>query len=408
MRVKRPVVFIVRVFVPALSALLVGGCAGERLAYDDAQYAAPPPARHADGDADQDDGLSDVVPAGEEDDTPVSVLTINSDAITVEDILRPIRADLESAAQNMPPAEYQRYLISRVEDRVRMVARNTLLYQEAEKDLVEQQHQIVDDYVDQRIRERVNGEFGGRQTRFESALREQGSSLAEEREQIRRDVLVMHWLRTTIHRRIADPTRDELWEVYVEQKGELAKPERRRMQIIEIAHASMLGEAAAQPGGPEPMQAKRAACEKAAALLTRLREGADFGELAKEHSTGPHAARGGDWGWVTRNGLREQWRPVLDALFALPSMQLPSEVVETEDACVIVQAADIQPAEQPDFESLQPELMERYREAQFGRLVEKEVMRLQERAQIYPRRIGRFMQAIANAAPAPSFSSASR
>lgn len=40
--------------------------------------------------------------------------------------------------------------------------------------------------------------------------------------------------------------------------------------------------------------------DEAMRLLTRLQDGADFAKLAKQHSTGPSGAKGGDLGWFEK------------------------------------------------------------------------------------------------------------
>lgn len=67
---------------------------------------------------------------------------------------------------------------------------------------------------------------------------------------------------------------------------------------------------------------------KAEEVLAQLREGADFAELAKEHSEDPgNADNGGDLGWVTRGMMDPAFE---DASFALQTGELSPQPVKSE------------------------------------------------------------------------------
>ena len=71
-----------------------------------------------------------------------------------------------------------------------------------------------------------------------------------------------------------------------------------------------------------------AARRDAAEVLTQLRDGADFAELAKEHSEDPgNAANGGDLGWVSRGMMDPAFE---EASFALQVGELAPEPVKSE------------------------------------------------------------------------------
>ncbi len=335
------------------------------------------------------------------DGSPVSVLAINDHRIGVDQVLKPIRDDLAERARRMPPAEYGRYLVNAIQARVRTLARDTLLIQEASKDLTEQEESYIADLVDQQIRKQVNRDFAGRQARFERALAQGGSSLADRRAELRRELVITRWLQLTINRRISDPTRDELWSAYASQKDALTKPPRRDMLIIEIAKESKMPEGVTHPDATTLRKCRESALEDARAARAGITSGGAFADEAAKHSTGWHKKSGGRFGWVTRDGVRQRLAPAVEALFTLPDTSTPSDIIETPDAFFIVQAAAIDAGEQPDFRSLQPRLVEHYRQARFNELVEEFVGKLQDDATIRPLDITRFFRAVALAAPQP-------
>jgi hypothetical protein len=85
------------------------------------------------------------------------------------------------------------------------------------------------------------------------------------------------------------------------------------------------------------------------ALLARLREGADFAELAREHSQDPGSAeQGGDLGWFERG---QMVRPFDEAAFALDAGEV-SDVVETPFGFHIIRSEE---RETPEFEEVREE-----------------------------------------------------
>lgn len=338
----------------------------------------------------------------DEDTGMVSLLVINGQTITVDEILDPIRSDLVERAQAMPPERYGAYLVDRLENQVRVLARDALLYEAASKGLTDQEQEGLEKFVDQAVRDRINEKFAGRQTRYERALAQEGRSMEDDRERIRRGLLISRWLQQTVVRRITDPTRDELWKFYEDRKESLSAPPRRRMLLVEIPILAELPKDVNAPTEEQLQEARAAAWAKADQARGELLAGAEFAQVAMKYSKGLYAKAGGRWGWVTRDGVRERWAPAVKALFDLPAVGTPSDIVETPESCFIVQAAEIETARQADFESIQPQLTQQFREAQFRRLIDEEVSELHAKAHIEPRNVGRFLRAVAAAAPQPS------
>jgi parvulin-like peptidyl-prolyl isomerase len=319
-------------------------------------------------------------------DTPVSRLFINDDKIEVEDLLRPIRPALSEAAGSLTSSAYSRLLHDRITDEFRRQARTLLLYQEASKRLSAREEELLQGFVDDAVRKRVNGEFEGRQARYERALAEQGLTLLQDRERIRRELVVVRFLQQTVTPRVLDPTRAELVRFFEERKGELSKPERRKMSLIEV------------PLGDSGGGVNAAAHDAITRAQAELNGGGDFATAARKYSKGLHADEGGAWDWLSRGSVREHWEPAVDQLFLLQAGEI-SPIVETAEALFIVRCDAIEPAVEPDFEALQPDLVQAYRDLQFNRLVDERVRELQQKAVFVPENAGRFLQAVADAAP---------
>lgn len=139
---------------------------------------------------------------------------------------------------------------------------------------------------------------------------------------------------------LADPvTEPELRRLYEQDPGQFRRPLEVRLRQIVVD----------EPGLAENLRA-------------RLRRGANFEALAREHSIGPEAARGGDMGRIRPVDLPASFRPA----FVLEPGQI-SDVVRTEYGFHIFQAVDRRPASQLAFEDvrdrIERELLEERRQA---------------------------------------------
>ncbi len=323
-------------------------------------------------------------PAGEIVDP--TVLVINGDTLTVEDILKPVRGELERKAASLTPARYHTEMQESLANRIRSEARDLLLYQQASRRVSEPEQQAFDKYVDQEIRDIVNKKYGGRQTRYEKELAANGSSLSQERDRIRRDLIIIRYLRQTVSSNVAEPTRAELWHFFQEHKAELAKAERREMHLIEQSKDAE---------GRTTLEQARA----------ELAAGQPFDAVARKLSQGALAVTGGNWGLIGKGSVREKFEPAVDVLFRLDAGQT-SDIIETADALFIVRCGQIERGEEPDFEKMQPALARRYNDFQFNLHVDELVAKLQSTAVIRPEDINLFLQRVVDAAPKAAFAGA--
>jgi parvulin-like peptidyl-prolyl isomerase len=109
-------------------------------------------------------------------------------------------------------------------------------------------------------------------------------------------------------------TEAEMEKFYAENPDKFMRPDAARARHILIQAA------------PGEAEAREAARRRAAELLAKIRGGADFAALAREHSEDSSAQAGGDLGWFPR---RQMVKPFEDAVFALEPGQI-SDIVETE------------------------------------------------------------------------------
>lgn len=96
--------------------------------------------------------------------------------------------------------------------------------------------------------------------------------------------------------------------------------------------------------------------DKALSLIEELNNGADFADLAKEHSTGPTQSKGGDLGYFTKG----QMVPEFDkAVFAMKKGEYTKEPVKTNFGWHVILVEDLRKQEAPEFEAVKDQLENR-------------------------------------------------
>lgn len=115
--------------------------------------------------------------------------------------------------------------------------------------------------------------------------------------------------------------------------------------------------------------------EEAKKLIEELNGGADFAELAKEHSTGPTGKNGGDLGWFDAG---QMVKPFSEAVKASEPGKVIQTPVETQFGWHVIELEEKRAKQPPTFESVRQKLLA---EAQRQSLSEY-VNQLREQAKI--------------------------
>jgi peptidyl-prolyl cis-trans isomerase C len=100
----------------------------------------------------------------------------------------------------------------------------------------------------------------------------------------------------------------------------------------------------------------------AVALVEELKGGADFVELAKEHSTGPSGPSGGDLGWFTAQAMVE---PFSNAVAALENGAFTTEPVQTQFGWHVIFREDSRDSAPPPLDSVRDVLKQRVEQTKF-------------------------------------------
>lgn len=191
------------------------------------------------------------------------------------------------------------------------------------------------------------------------------AQLPEEYQQIPPDALFQGILEQLIQQTAVADGAGEL-----SKAGHLALENERRALIVGealtgIATAALTEEALeaayeAAFAGAEPEEEYNASHilveteETAAELLTEIQGGADFGDMAREHSTGPSGPNGGDLGWFGKGMMVPEFEAAVIALEA----GAVSEPVQTQFGWHLVKLNETRQKDAPTLEEVRGQLVE--------------------------------------------------
>jgi len=334
-------------------------------------------------------------------------LVIRDDVIRAEDFWIETREGLLAKARELRGDEFQKLVVEQSFRWINDKIADALLYHRAALRIDPKMEKRVDRFVDGEMRRVVTTEFDGVQRKFERYLESRGSSLKEERERRRRQLVIAAYLETEIKPKIAEPTRAELVAAFEANQEDWSKPARRRMSLIDIRDSEFLPKGSRAPTREESRLAREKTREAARTVRSELDRGTPFDELAKKYSHGLHAEEGGSWGWVTLEGVRERFKPALQRLGTLQQGQV-SQPVETSDGIFLVRCDELDPGFHPTFEAVQPRLEERHFQTEYNRLMAELVFKLRKEVGLDSRTLEQFHVATVDKALKKTADSAGR
>jgi len=209
-----------------------------------------------------------------------------------------------------------------------------VLYQQSQKEGVKVDDQAINTQIET-IKKRFSDEAA-----YKKALEGMDISEQEIRAQIQRGLAVNQLLDTHVLQKIT-VTEEEGKKYYDDNPNLFKQPEQVKASHILIKVASDAKES-------EKIQARK----KIETVQKKVRQGEDFGLLAKDNSEGPAAQREGDIGYFSRG---QMVKPFEDAAFALNVGEV-SGIVETQFGYHLIKATDKKPARTIPYAEVQPML----------------------------------------------------
>jgi len=106
--------------------------------------------------------------------------------------------------------------------------------------------------------------------------------------------------------------------------------------------------------------------EEAKAVIVELDAGKDFAELAKEKSTGPSAAQGGELGYFTKGRMVPEFEAVA---FTLKAGEYAKEPVKTQFGWHVIKLEDRRETAPPEFDAISDQVRQLVMRERYGDLI---------------------------------------
>jgi peptidyl-prolyl cis-trans isomerase SurA len=242
------------------------------------------------------------------------VAVVGDDVITAIDLDKSIsrtkvqmaRMKASGQGQDIPPGQLRRLSLERLID-------DKIFEKEVKRQKLSVSKGELDHYIDRIMRANKIGEDD-----FVASLSRQGLTPEEYRANLRREILKQKLINQAVKKQIVvtDSEVDDYFKEHREQFKNIAEVKFRAIFLTVDPKAGLnTGNVVRQKGEN---------------LLQKIKEGADFGELAKQYSQGPGAAQGGLLGPLKAADLLPSMRQALAELkpgAVSPVMQIPQGFV---------------------------------------------------------------------------------
>jgi peptidyl-prolyl cis-trans isomerase SurA len=218
------------------------------------------------------------------------------------------------------PEEFQKKAVETFDNALEQLVERQLIV----RDFKTAGYNLPETFVDEAVQDRIRRDYGDRMTLIKT-LQAEGMTLEKFRQQIREQIIIGALREKNIASElIVSPHKIESY--YNEHRDEFKLEDQVKLRMIVLDSS-----ASATAEGRKKL---------AEGILSKIKEGATFSEMASVYSTGSQRSQGGDWDWVERPVLRKD---LAEVAFALAPKQ-PSVVVETPEACYLMLVEDKRPA----------------------------------------------------------------
>ena len=236
----------------------------------------------------------------------------------VEDYSRPA-ADALRRQYAAEPDVFQQKLNETLNDSLEQLVENALILKSFETD----GYKLPDSVVDELVQERIRDRFGDRVT-FMKTLQAQGLTVEQFRRQVREQYIEAALRNQNVQREIfISPYKIENY--YRANPDEFRVEDQIKLSMIVLTKS-----------GPDDTNVLKLVRE----IQSKIKDGTPFAEMASVYSQGSQQHQGGDWGWVQRSVLRKE---LADVAFNLKP-GVVSDLVDTPDTCYLMLVEEKKPA----------------------------------------------------------------
>jgi len=207
---------------------------------------------------------------------------------------------------------------------------------------------------------------------LEKAAQAQGVSFEEFKLNLRNQIITQQVIGKEVGSRLVI-SREEMQKYYDDHKNEMQQPEQIRLSEILVST-----EKKGQKDSDEEKQLQ-AAQAKADDLVSQIRKGASFEDVAKKNSDGPTAGQGGDLGYFKRGTLAKELE---DKTFAMKPGDV-SDVIRTKQGFIILKVSQHQNAGIPSLAEIEPRVQDALYMQKLQPALRDYLAKLREEAFIY-------------------------
>ena len=262
---------------------------------------------------------------------------VNGEIITEFDIRKRSYEAFQIASQKYSESELESIKQEIIQNAVDELIDRKLLVQEAQKLLIEKPE--LSGEIEKSVDSFVKGAVDqvGSLNKFYELANKQGINPLNKRAELKKDLLIEEIMRENVYSKIIVTPRG-IKHYYRDHIDEFS-----RKGSMSFRHMLV------KSPRDSPDEDSKAAAEE---LLNKLKNSEDFGALVKEHSRGPHADRGGLWGFDEATGFRKD---LVDEISHLKEGAI-SPVIKSSLGYHIFKIEEVIPAQTLSFMKVQEEI----------------------------------------------------
>lgn len=220
-------------------------------------------------------------------------------------------------------------------------------------------YKMPDSFVDQIVQERIRERYGDRTTLMKT-LQAQGLTYEQFRKDVRDQWIWMYMRSKNVSQEIVtSPYKIENY--YLAHQDDFKVEDEVKLRMIVINKTSSDDQSVPRMAGE---------------ILTQIKQGASFSQMASVYSQGSQRSQGGDWGWVERSVLRKE---LVDVAFTLKPGQV-SDVIDTPQACYLMLVEETRLAHVKPLNDIRSEIEATLRAQQQKQLEEQWIGRLKQKS----------------------------
>ena len=246
---------------------------------------------------------------------------VNDAVITYQDVWMAIGPEMESLEMrygNQPLVLRQKKADLLAEGIEHLVERQIILH-----DFKTAGYNMPESIIDDTIQERIKQQYGDRAT-LTKTLKAEGSTFERYRQRTREQIIIEQLRYMHVSKEVIISPQ-KIRDYYEANKTNYAIADEVKLRMIRLDKP---------PGGGGMTK------QLAEEILSKIKEGATFEEMARIHSDGPQRATGGDSAWIERSKLQKD---LAEAAARLQKGQY-SGVIDLPDYCFLMLMEDVRPA----------------------------------------------------------------